>query len=237
MKKIMFILAIVFSLSFTAISFAEETYVTVGLKTWTATWEEKFTGGSIKSDYGFTYGPNINVKHGNFFGGLSYLTGGGFTFPEETFSDILGDYDVNYEADRTTMDLWFGYFFHPNIAGFAGYKSDELDFTFTSDTLGLTTDSKIKINGPVFGVYGLYPIKETRFVLFGNLSYMMLDSEIDGESTGDATGPSVEFGGAYSIQNMPLSISGGYKYQNFKTDDGEDTFSGITLGVNYTFGL
>jgi len=81
------------------------------------------------------------------------------------------------------VDLWFGYFFHPNLAGFAGYKSDELDFTFTSDTLGVTTDSKIEVNGPVFGVYGLYPIKETRFVLFGNLSYMMLDSEIDGEST------------------------------------------------------
>ena len=220
---------------YSSIVFAEDVNVTVGFKTWIATWESKFTEGSIESDYGLMFGPNINVRSGNFFGGLSYLLGS-FSFPTETFYDSsVGYYDVEYEADRTDMDLSAGYYFHPNVAVFLGYKVVNMDFTFTSADLDVTVDDSLELSGPAFGVSGYYPIGQSRWALFGSLSYLVLDGEWDDGTSEEGTGPSIEFGGAYTVEDKPLSVSVGFKSQSFESDDGEDIFSGLTVGVNYSF--
>lgn len=217
------------------IVFAEDVNVTVGLKTWIATWEAKFTGGSIESDYGLMYGPNINVRSGNFFGGLNYLVGS-FSFPTETFYDSsVGDFDVEYEADRTDLDLSAGYYVHPNIAVLLGYKMVNMDFTYSSSDLGVTVDESLELSGPAFGISGHYPIGQSRWVLFGSLSYLVLDGEWEDGTSEEGTGPSIEFGGAYMVEDKPLSVSVGFKHQSFDSDDGEDIFSGLTAGVNYSF--
>ncbi len=83
--------------------------------------------------------------------------------------------------------------------------------------------------------------------MFGTLGIAFLNMKLedtDGESTTfDGIGPSLEFGVSYIIPKLQrLSITGGYKYQNYRnTDDADDdysdffTFYGLTFGVNYHF--
>lgn len=234
MKKIISILIITIILGISSAAMAEKPSITIGLKTWAATWESvsPYSDETVKSDYGLMYGPGVNIRYQKFFGGLTYMIGS-FSFPEEIIDNL---FDVSTDADRADLDLWVGYYFHRYIGVFVGYKTINLDFTDKSSDLDVSVDTNVKYNGPAFGVTGYYPIGESRWVLFGNLGYVSLDGEVEGESIDDkTTGPAVEFGGAYAFENMPLSISVGYKYQNYESNDIEDIFSGLTLGANYTF--
>ena len=257
MKKIISILIVAIVLGISSAAMAEGPSVTIGLKTWFASWEEKvkffdeYTGetetASDKSDYGLMYGPVFNLRYEKFFGSLSYLIGGDFNFElsDLDYSDSTIGYSWDYDEkyDRTDLDIAIGYYFHPNISVFLGYKNVNIDLTATiteeeTILLDLWKDGSIKesgtIKGPALGVSGNYPIGETNWVLFGSLSYLSLDGEWEGESLGDYTGPSIEIGGAYVLETMPLSITAGYKYQSLKADEVEDIFSGLTFGVNYT---
>ncbi len=66
----------------------------------------------------------------------------------------------------------------------------------------------------------------------------MLDFEEDGGSGEDVTGPAFEIGVAYAFETQPMSVTAGYKHQVWEADgddEWEQTLSGLTLGVNYTF--
>ena len=237
MKKLILIIMLAIVFAFSGKAMAEQPQITVGLKTWFATWETKLGSDKFESDYGVMYGPSVNVRYDKIFAGASY-TLGSFSFPTVTTSVA----DVNLDADRSDLDLSAGYYFHPNVAGFIGYKVSDFDYNMTLDTIfgsSEATASETR-NGPVLGVNGHYPIDGTRWVLFGNMSYVMLDAEYKdstGKTTGDVTGPAIEFGGAYAAEMMPLSVSVGFKYQNYEYDNSggaTDTFSGLTFGVNYT---
>ena len=244
--------------------FAEDVNVTVGLKTWIATWDHKLeflnevTGEteivSDKSDYGLMYGPVVNFRYEKFFASLSYLLGGDFNFEWDQLDYSDPDYgynlDLDSKDDRTYFDIAIGYYIHPNISVFLGYKNIDIDETATlvenvepfsdADFDGFvdsesSIDSSATIKGPAFGVSGNYRIGESNWILIGSLSYLSLDGESEGESLGDFTGPSLEIGGAYVLDTMPLSITAGFKYQSLKADESEDIFSGLTVGVNYSF--
>ena len=271
MKKILSIFIIALVLGISSAALAEKPSFTIGLKTWIANWEQKLelvvdedTGETMKfsdkSDYGLMYGPLINLRYEKFFGSLSYLMGGDFNFEWDSLDDILYDqdlhdygidFDVDGKDDRTDFDIAIGYYIHPNISLFLGYKNVEINEKVTlsmdvqpgsdaeSDEVKSEKkpliDAKVTIKGPAFGVSGNYPIGETNWILFGSLSYLSLEGKSEGESLGDLTGPSLEIGGAYIFNNVPISITAGYKYQSLTSDDREDIFSGLTLGANYTF--
>ena len=198
MKKIISILIVAIVLGISSAAMAEGPSVTIGLKTWFASWEEKvkffdeYTGetetASDKSDYGLMYGPVFNLRYEKFFGSLSYLIGGDFNFElsDLDYSDSTIGYSWDYDEkyDRTDLDIAIGYYFHPNISVFLGYKNVNIDLTATiteeeTILLDLWKDGSIKesgtIKGPALGVSGNYPIGETNWVLFGSLSYLSLD--------------------------------------------------------------
>lgn len=258
MKKIISIFIITIVLGISSAALAERPSVTIGLKTWFASWEQKleffdeYTGeteiASDQSDYGLMYGPVVNLRYEKFFASLSYLMGGGFSFEWEEFdySDTSIDYSWDYdeEDDRTDLDVAIGYYIHPKISLFLGYKNIDIDVTETieeNETLSIdiwedgSSSYSATIKGPAFGVSGNYPIENTNWILFGSLGYLSLEGESEGESLGDFTGPSIEIGGAYVLEAMPVSITAGYKYQSLKSDEREDIFSGLTFGANYTF--
>ena len=240
MKKILIILVGVLLLGLSTHGLAQETEetatsVTLGLKMWYAGWDYTPMGGQ-STDYGsgLMYGPALNIRRGNLFLGLTYLTGGGFGY-EESYSW----YDDKYEADRTDMDLSIGYNVHPNIGLFLGYKTITIEWEETYSYPSSPTDyytGEVELKGPAFGVTGHSRIGESMWLLFGTLSYVSLESDFDGVPGEDFIGPAIEFGVAYVP--MPVSVTLGFKYQSYKEDvedAGQDTFSGLTLGVNYTF--
>ncbi len=248
MKRMLTILVAVLLLGLSNYGLAQETEetpttVTVGLKMWYATWEETFEEETMESDYGLMYGPVINIRHGKIFVGLSYLTGGGFTF-EDSWTEYWGypyytyvDFETEIEADRTDMDLSVGYSVNPNVGVFLGYKTLTLDYTASAraTTKDLTVEIEeygdFEFSGPAFGVTAHTRIGESRAMLFGTLSYVSLEGENDEE----LSGPAIEFGLAYALETMPVSVTLGYKYQKYEGEDEEDVFSGLTVGVNYTF--
>lgn len=233
MKKILIILVGVMLLGFSNYGVAQETEetapsVTVGLKMWLAAWEYTPRYGQ-STDYGsgLMYGPALNIRSGKLFAGLTYLTGGGFGYEETNYK---------LEVDRTDMDLSIGYNVHPNIGLFLGYKTTTMELEETTSSGSYTWENEFK--GPAFGLTAHSRIGESRWLLFGTLSYVSLASTFDGVPGEDFIGPSFEFGVAYTAETMPVSVMLGYKYQSYKEDvedAGQDTFSGLTLGVNYTF--
>jgi len=259
MKRMLTILVVVLLLGLSSYGLAQETEetrtsVTVGLKMWYATWEETVAGETMESDPGLMYGPAINLRHGNFFAGLSYLTGS-FTFEDSwTETYYLGggyydylEFDYEVDADRTDMDLSIGYYVHPNVGLFLGYKTIEFEikaaatvtetiynyYTYVYEYTGTASD-KADFSGPALGVTMHYPIGRT--ILFGTLSYVSLEGELYGISE-ELTGPAIEFGVAYALEASPVSFAVGYKYQKYEYGEAEaeDVFSGFTIGVNYTF--
>ncbi len=89
------------------------------------------------------YGPVVNIRHGKFFGGLSYLMG---TVSPNTDG-------VEIDVDRTDIDLSAGYYVHPNVGLFLGYKMATEDVTLSIP--GLSVELEREFSGPAFGVTGI----------------------------------------------------------------------------------
>ncbi|TES85802.1 hypothetical protein E3J95_03590, partial [Candidatus Aerophobetes bacterium] len=251
MKRMLTVLVAVLLLGLSNYGLAQETEetptsVTIGLKTWYATWEYKPVGAEgWDFGTGVMYGPALNIRSGNLFVGFSYLTGGGFTdeYTESgyiyTYPDYWGNYDYEWgeEFDRTDMDLSIGYYVTPNLGVFLGYKTLTIGvtetYTLTTEYSGSATgeDSwENEFSGFALGVTGHTRIGESRMILFGTLSYVSLASEFDGEAGEDFMGPAIEVGLAYALETMPLSFTVGYKYQSYEEDvedGGKDVFAGL----------
>jgi hypothetical protein len=253
MKRMLAVLVVVLLLGLSNYGMAQDTEdtedtrtsVTIGLKTWYATWEYKPVGEEdIDYGTGLMYGLALNIRSGSLFVGLNYLMGGGFTYEE---SETIGNwyYTYEYEADRTDIDLSLGYYFHPNLALFLGYKTLTIASgvyeTLTSsyyDDITYESEWEVKLAGPAFGLAGYARIGESRMILFGTLSYVSLESEVDGVAGESFTGPAIEAGLAYALETIPASVTFGYKYQSYTEDveeGGQDVFAGLTLGLNFSF--
>ena len=245
MRKITLLLLIVglFFFGLNKIAQAQDTSVTLGLKAWYAKYEVEIEDfDPVEYDRGLMYGPALNIRPGNLFIGFSYLMGGEFTYSEEYDST-----ELEIDLDRTDLDVSIGYFLHPNVAIFLGYKKTEMDWkaTETSDTSTDSNEQEWKYKGPAIGVTGNFPIGSEGAFFFGTLSYAKLDTDYEfesGDASGeDAEGPAIEFGIGFSPTTIPISLTIGYKYQKYEADSNdevlgfEETFSGFTLGIYYTF--
>lgn len=234
MKRLLIALTIILALSFTSVAGAQENVqVTVGLKTWLATWTASFPvdGGTeeVESDPALLIGPTVGIRYANIFGGITYMFGT-FEFPDEDFGGIT----LETEADRTDLDLVVGYNVHPRVGALIGYKRADITLKVAVD--GFEDDIDGTFSGPVVGANFNFPIGESRWIIFGNLSYLFLTLDIEGEEE-DAPGFSIELAGAYAFEAAPVSLTAGYKFQRFEGEDSDsiDEFSGLTLGANYTF--
>lgn len=231
MKKLIPAIVLAIILSF-GVAYGQDTSYSLGLKAWVNSWEFEIdlAGISETSDPAFMIGPSFSVKKDKFFGGASVL----FTAGEYEW-DMGGD---EYErATRADFDILAGYMFHPRIGGFIGYKYLAADMEY-EDAFGATyDDGTVYLSGPGFGVTGNLPVSKV-IVLYGSLSWMILDFEWEfsggGSYTSDADGFSFEFGAVYIISsNWNANI--GIKYQSFEEDIIMNRFAGLTFGANYRF--
>jgi len=239
MKKLIMVLVGVFMLANATTSFAE-TKVTVSLKAWSNDWEEKasYAGGTSETfDIGSAVmvGPALNVRFdNNMFAGVTYLA---------TQSDY--EYTVapdTLSIDRKDLDLTVGYMFTPRFGMFVGYKNIDASAKYTSpppvaDAFDLT------LKGPGIGILGNIPLTNS-VALYGNLALMSIKEKFEwaggGTSSSDMVGASTEVGVAVAFSEA-FSGNLGIKFQSFAGEEDEygdqytETFSGLTLGLNYTF--
>lgn len=160
------------------------------------------------------------------------------------------------------LDIWVGYNLYPQISVFLNYKYMQLN-----PDLGEIGGSGVNFNGgtekwtfsgPMLGVDGNYPIKNTGFILFGTFGLAFLSSEIDadyqfsyddsndnhqvssegsGKHSENAFGPAIDLGVSYIMQRRPqLSFSGQMNYQGYASEnDWEISSWGWIVAANYLF--
>lgn len=254
MKRIIFLLVLGFLLIANPL-FAEEEklQLTVGVKAWYNEWTTKFDTGygtpntkwfTSTSDPTLALGPTISFKKGKYFGGISFL---------QTVSDYENDYiyrdsainrrHMNQSISRYDIDTSVGYYFHPRLGGFIGYKHAAYEVTNNEEdidnsgtiTARYSTTSMSYVYGPVIGLTANYPLGATGLTPFLNLSYYWLRGSYDDRTNwGNLMGPSAELGLAYTLKK--LTFTAAYKGQNlYATDGSEEKFRGPMLSVNYTF--
>jgi opacity protein-like surface antigen len=242
MKKLLVVLVGIFLFAVATTAFAE-TKVTVSLKAWSNDWEEKVEtlgGTTDTTDIGSTLmvGPALNVRFdNNMFAGVTYLaTTSDYEFQN---SNIPPD---TLSIDRKDLDLTVGYMFTPRFGMFIGYKNIDASARFTApppeaDAFDLT------LKGPGVGILGNIPLSNS-VALYGNLAFMSIKEKFEfsaaaggGSSSYDMTGASAEIGVAVAFSDA-FSGNLGFKYQSFTGEEADtvtETFSGLTLGLNYTF--
>lgn len=224
------ILLICLMLILTGTARAESVKVSLGAKSWLATWETTDRGSSFRSRVGAMYGPVAILRYQNFFLGATYLTGN-FQFPVDPVTDT--------QTDRTDTDLTAGYYFNPYFGITGGYKF--IDFTFKFPAAQGVADLKANAQGPFAGFLGAYPLGRSGFLLYGNATYAWLSRTFKqagvGESTGDFEGFSGELGLAYRMPTLPVTFTEGFKYQKFddRAADSSDTFMGLIFSAAYSF--
>ena len=258
MKKFICLLVLGFVL-IAGVAFAEEKkeelQITVGVKTWYNKWSEKFDTeyGSgkdrfvtRKSDYVLAVGPAISFKKGPYFGGISYLQAASDYKFDLTYrtSDTERTHYVE-STSRYDIDALVGYYFHPRVGGFAGYKyahykeiidKDILDNSGNITSRRSNTES-LNLHGPVIGLTANYPIGSTGLTPFLTVSYLWVRSVNEDNPVNSANqyGPSAELGIGYTIKKFTFTAA--YKQQTYYFDNetGYIKFGGPIFSVNYTF--
>jgi opacity protein-like surface antigen len=235
MKRIIIgIIVVAMVLVASGAAFADDTAFSVGIKGWLNSWTRTFSSGSsVDSDAQILMlGPSVNVKFSNgaFLGGSYLISSADYEFTSGSDVDKIS---------RKDLDLIAGYMFTPRIGLFIGYKSIEASVSYENKVTGVTVSdyATFDMTGPGIGVLGNIPLNDM-LALYGNIGYMSLKySEDFGISyTEDEPGYSFEIGLAAAF-NPNLSGNIGYKLQKFTGSDSDitDSFSGLTLGLNYTF--
>lgn len=217
----------------------EKARVTVGLKTWINTWNVRLP--YSPPDYSFgdestnviTVGPVINIRRGKFFVGGSALIGTTEYERELNSTTKLSNKKQDY-------DVAVGYYPHPNVGVFAGYKYARWEITTTDVPSGLVIGMlTIDQYGPLIGLTANYPIGSTGVTPFATYSHYFLRRVRDDSFRYDESGPSIEAGLAYSFRSF--TAIAGYKYQHFfisqtSAPNGmEARYKGFMFSLNYTF--
>ena len=247
MKKIVTVLLSVTLIFCSTAAFAVDTKVTLGLKAWANSWDETIdyidgTSNSYDMGSAFMLGPSLNVKLGKVFLGATYL---------KSMSDYEAK-DWSYPGSGDTMtferkdlDITLGVMFVPYFGMFVGYKTVDAPATYSDPFYGITNESvgTWKLKGPGIGILGNIPLGRAA-AIYGNLAFLSLKQEfaLSGGSTVpsyDLTGIAGEVGVAFAFTES-LSANIGFKAQSFSGDNEagdtvDDTFKGLTLGLNYSF--
>lgn len=253
MKKTVLLVFIILLLPLTSV-FAEEekTHITIGIKTWVNEWDNRFevypyNAGNWewtpKADT-VAVGPVINIQSGKYFMGGSFL----ITTDDYNWDYTYRESETQQRNTRGTYSRWdadlsLGYYFHQRVGGFIGYKYASWEGTFRDrylDNRGNVISTidftrTYKLYGPLAGITANYPIGRTGLTPFTTLGYYFLSStRSDYLDRYNIYGPSVELGIAYAFRK--ITITAGYKYQNFYYDGGgEERIQGTFFGANYTF--
>lgn len=201
---------------FSSVASAADLKYTLGLKSFVSTYYFEIEGldDTYESDLGTLWGVTGSIRGEKWVAGLNSLTGS-FNFPE-----FEGSFD------RSEVDMYAGYYFHPQIAAILGYKYITYDWD---------DDTQDTYTGPAFGVSAFYPTNFYSTAVFGSISYVITsNSEVEGD---DAQGPTVEVGIAGPIIPYPSwSYSVAYKFQTYNSDEIYRDVTGMTLSLNYSFG-
>lgn len=209
------LITLVACLFFVSATEAKGLRYTLGLKNFTAYYyfEDLVTSEDIESELGDSWGVTANMRGEKWVVGVNSLSG------KFDFSNIDGYFD------RSEVDFYGGYYFHPQVAALVGYKyivyewDDGLEDTYS---------------GPVLAVNAYYPLPFYSSVVFGTLSYVFV-SNTDYEDD-SANGPTLEVGFAGPILRFPSwSYSVAYKYQTYESTETYHDVTGVTFGLNYSF--
>jgi hypothetical protein len=242
--------------------FGENVSLSLGINTWRATFETQTfqENGYLREGVEATsnmFGVSCNlILYKKYYLGGNYYSGGGF---DDTAFDYYTDQEVQhifeYEFEKTDMDIWIGYYLHPRISAFIGYKKIETDGQLKWHTRTASTKYDETIEGPVFGVAINFPLADSGFTFFSTLGYATLDGKADYDlkwtdvngnpmddidsASFDSLGPALEFGILYLLEDLPhFSITVKYKYQEYKDPD-IDNYStklyGFNIGANFHF--
>jgi hypothetical protein len=243
MKKLLVVLVGILLFAVATTAFAD-VKATVGVKVWANKWDwkvEDSAGNSKTWDNGnaIMAGPSLNLRFADhFFVGASYLK----SMKDYESSDWVTSTD-KMAFERTDIDLTAGVMFSRYFGFFVGYKTIEAPATYSDIGVPASSAGTWKLKGPGFGLVASIPLGGSG-ALYGNFAFMKMKSSWDDPSGAsnpsiDYTGGSIELGGAVAFTQ---SFSGtlGYKIQSFSGDvsgGGTEThtFSGPTLGLNYTF--
>ena len=242
--------------------FGENVSLTLGVNTWRTTFETqtfkengylregvKATSNMFGVSFNFTLYEKYSI-------GGSYYSGDGF---DNTAFDYYMDQEVQhilkYEFEKADMDIWVGYYLHPRISAFLGYKRIENNGQLKWYSRTASTKYDETIEGPVFGVAINFPLADSGFTFFSTLGYAILDgkadyvlqwTDVDGNtmddkdsSSFDSLGPALELGIHCLLENHPnFSITMKYKYQEYEDPD-VDNYSaklyGFNIGANFHF--
>lgn len=232
-----------------------DTTMVLGYKLWVNEWHTvtpNFAGGfnSIATQ-GVLSIPSLSLKHKNFFTSISHAVSGKYPFPYFTERNTVGaQVAENVEASRHETDFNVGWYVIPNLMVSMGYKNVEQHYDQTSSvgTFKGTSTSKTHYNGVTFGVGAAAPIGHG-WSIYGNgvggfMDVTYTPSELEHDF---ANYVGSELGFAWKPQDVPVSLSIGYKYQvinthvdrlNSKVVDNQtavDMTQGYILGVNYLF--
>ncbi len=247
MKKVILAAALVsfFLAAFSAQGYAEEkkdekTHITIGVKTWINSFE-RWHRDSSDTEYRdgsntiVMVGPTLNISWDKYFAGASYLKG--LSAYEATYRET--NYTSNDKDKRQELDLSLGYYVHPRVGVFLGYKHiwANLDAEEVSNGVAGNTVTKTRLYGPLVGLTANYPIGQTGLTPFATVAhYWFRQTDKDstrGKSEGNFPGQSIEAGLAYTYRSITLTA--GYKWQDMNEENEQTTFKGPIFSLNYGF--
>lgn len=223
-----------------AVSTAEPVRYSVGVKTWAADWGSLNTSGEFRSYVGALYGPVAIARYRQMFVGATFFTGQlNFPFTQTVVNPPnITTTNTTIAAQRTDLDLTAGFYFLPTFGVIGGYKSVTFDFTIPPQPGSGQNSTRVEqsSSGPFAGLLGSYALGRTRFALYGNVTYSLLQRD-SGTVSSSFGGPSGEVGLAYRFPSRPVTIAEAYKFQRFTDGSGDssDTFQGVIFSIAYSF--
>jgi len=211
--------------------------ISVGASAWYVSWERTTLAGNGKSEIkqnmgpDLMYGPLVAVKFAEAWSLSSVFLYNSSPFILRTQGSIETKYN------RLDSDTLLNYNFNRFIKAFAGVKYEDISWNNA-----VSKGGNFGI-GPGLGLGATIPIAGNLYFLT-NISGMYLTGKFKNETkSGDMGryGYNVNANLAYYIEQISLTITGGYRYQFYRTDfskdqnSNENIFSGATLSVIYNF--
>jgi hypothetical protein len=226
--------------------------VTLGVKAWLNEWQSWFTPNNpganvIASTTKATVAliPTGSIRYRDVFVSAGYFATTNYDFPK--FTEAVGGATVETTAtaERTELDVNFGWYFIPRAAVTLGYKQVKQDFTSTTTGgpfSGQPVTTRWLYTAPTVGVAGAAPLTES-VALYGNAAYGPVAVVMNGKDQPDTKGSysSSEFGIAWQAKNSIITLA--YKYQIVQQEQSgayaglrlRDVSSGWILGALLSF--
>lgn len=259
-KSFIIFFMLIVSLSFFVSSALSFESITVGMKYWYPQWDLDVNGEmtSWNTDFGM-FGPTANLMLSDKYAISASLLTGSFNRSDISYLNGYGYFDTKWDSQRTDLDLAFAWIISPYVNLFGGlkYLTYNLEMKPENDLNLQSINYKIKQDayaiGPGFGIGGNYPIGETRFSLYGTLSYSYLhvgefkaeesyvgySEEVSNDLEWEIL--SFEAGTVYSLEQLPLVFAGSLRWQQSTVDishsSQDEKFYGLILYAGYRFGF